>query len=98
PRSVSGRGVFGWTTFGAALGPVVLLIFGLLLAGSSQSLSDAIGADPIGALTTLLPTWFLVPFAITAVLGLIGGAVLDIYSSGLAMLTAGVRIPRPVAA
>ncbi|WP_248293551.1 cytosine permease [Actinoplanes sp. TBRC 11911] len=98
PRTASGRGVFGWTTFGAALGPVVLLIFGLLLAGSSPSLSEAIGADPIGALTTLLPTWFLIPFAIAAVLGLIGGAVLDIYSSGLALLTAGVRIPRYLAA
>ena len=98
PRDASSRGVFGWTTFGAALGPVVLLIFGLLLAGSSPELSEAIGADPIGALTTLLPTWFLVPFAITAVLGLIGGAVLDIYSSGLSLLAAGVRIPRPVAA
>jgi NCS1 family nucleobase:cation symporter-1 len=98
PRSASSRGVFGWTTFGAALGPVVLLIFGLLLAGSSTSLSDAIGADPIGALTTLLPTWFLVPFAIAAVLGLIGGAVLDIYSSGLSLLSTGVRIPRYLAA
>src|SRR6185369_10203485 len=98
PRSSPGRGVFGWTTFGGALGPVVLLTFGLLLAGSSKELSDAIGADPIGALTTLLPTWFLVPFAVAAVLGLIGGAVLDIYSSGLALLTAGIRIPRPLAA
>ena len=98
PRSASSRGVFGWTTFGAALGPVVLLVFGLLLAGSSKDLSDKIGADPIGALTTLLPTWFLVPFAIAAVLGLIGGAVLDIYSSGLALLTAGLRIPRYLAA
>jgi NCS1 family nucleobase:cation symporter-1 len=98
PRSTSSRGVFGWTTFGAALGPVVLLIFGLLLAGSSPDLAKAVGADPIGALTTLLPTWFLVPFAVAAVLGLIGGAVLDIYSSGLALLTAGVRIPRYLAA
>ncbi|HEV7964781.1 MAG TPA: cytosine permease [Actinoplanes sp.] len=98
PRSTSSRGVFGWTTFGAALGPVVLLVFGLLLAGSSPDLAKAVGADPIGALTTLLPTWFLVPFAIAAVLGLIGGAVLDIYSSGLALLTAGVRIPRYLAA
>jgi NCS1 family nucleobase:cation symporter-1 len=32
------------------------------------------------------------------VLGLIGGSVLDIYSSGLALLTAGVRVPRYVAA
>jgi NCS1 family nucleobase:cation symporter-1 len=98
PRSASSRGVFGWTTFGAALGPVVLLLFGLLLAGSSTDLSDAVGTDPIGALTTLLPTWFLVPFAVTAVLGLIGGSVLDIYSSGLALLTAGVRLPRHLAA
>ena len=46
----------------------------------------------------LLPTWFLVPFAIVAVLGLIGGAVLDIYSSGLALLSLGLRVPRYVAA
>jgi purine-cytosine permease-like protein len=98
PRSTSGRGVFGWTTFGGAVAPVVLLVFGLLLAGSSKKLNEAIGADPIGALTRILPVWFLVPFAIVAVLGLVGGAVLDIYSSGLALLSAGIRIPRPVAA
>jgi purine-cytosine permease-like protein len=33
-----------------------------------------------------------------AVLGLIGGAVLDIYSSGLALLSLGLRVPRYVAA
>jgi nucleobase:cation symporter-1, NCS1 family len=98
PRRSSSAGVVGWTTFGAALGPVVLLVFGLLLAGSSPRLSAAMSADPIGALTTILPTWFLVPFAVVAVLGLIGGAVLDIYSSGLALLTAGLRIPRYLAA
>jgi len=98
PRSSSSRGVIGWTTFGSSVAPVVLLVFGLLLAGSSSSLSSAIGANPIGALTSLLPTWFLVPFAIVAVLGLVGGSVLDIYSSGLALLTAGLRAPRFVAA
>ncbi|MEV7093802.1 cytosine permease [Amycolatopsis sp. NPDC051045] len=98
PRSSSSRGVVGWTTFGASVAPVVLLAFGLLLAGSSPDLNKAIAADPIGALTTLLPLWFLVPFAIVAVLGLVGGAVLDIYSSGLALLSAGLRIPRPAAA
>jgi nucleobase:cation symporter-1, NCS1 family len=98
PRRSSGGGVIGWTTFASSIAPIFLLVFGLLLAGSSTSLSTAIGADPIGALTTLLPTWFLVPFAIVAVLGLIGGSVLDIYSSGLAMLTLGVRIPRYAAA
>jgi NCS1 family nucleobase:cation symporter-1 len=98
PRSTRGGGVFGWTTFGGAVAPIVLVVFGLLLAGSSPKLSSAIGADPIGALTSLLPTWFLVPFAIVAILGLVGGSVLNIYSSGLALLSAGVRVPRYVAA
>jgi len=98
PRESSTRGVVGWTTFGGALAPVVLLIVGLLLAGSDAELSAAIGADPIGALGTILPTWFLVPFILVVVLGLIGGALLDIYSSGLSLLAAGLRVPRPVAA
>jgi nucleobase:cation symporter-1, NCS1 family len=98
PRSASSRGVVGWTTFGGALAPVLLLVAGLLLAGSDADLSAAIAADPIGALGTILPTWFLVPFIVVVVLGLIGGALLDIYSSGLSLLAAGLRVPRPVAA
>jgi purine-cytosine permease-like protein len=98
PRHTSGRGVVVWTTFGASLAPVVLLVFGLLLAGSDPELRTAISADPIGALTTVLPTWFLVPFAVVAVLGLVGGAVLDIYSSGLALVSTGLPVSRPVAA
>lgn len=98
PRTASSAGVVGWTTFGASLAPLILLLFGLLLAGSSPELSAAIAIDPIGALTTILPVWFLIPFALTAVLGLVGGAVLDIYSSGLALLSTGLKVPRPVAA
>ena len=98
PRRASGRGVVGWTTVGSSVAPIVLVVFGLLLAGSSAKLSNAIANDPIGALAQVLPTWFLVPFVIVAVLGLVGGSVLDIYSSGLAMLSLGVRIPRFAAA
>ena len=98
PRRSSSAGVAGWTAFGSAVAPIILVVFGLLLAGSSKGLSAAIGADPIGALAVLLPTWFLFPFAIVAVLGLVGGAVLDIYSSGLALLSLGLRVPRYVAA
>ncbi len=94
PRRSSGAGVVWWTTFGASVAPVFLLGFGLLLAGSSASLSTAINTDPVGALATILPTWYLVPFVIVAVLGLVGGAVLDIYSSGLTLLAAGLRVPR----
>lgn len=98
PRNASSKGVVGWTTFGASIAPVLLLVFGLLLAGSSAELRDALALDPVGALAAILPIWFLVPFIVVAVLGFVGGAVLDIYSSGLALLTAGVRVPRYVAA
>ncbi|HEY0238859.1 MAG TPA: cytosine permease [Friedmanniella sp.] len=98
PRTSSSLGVAGWTTFGASVAPVVLLVYGLLLAGSSAALSTAIAADPIGALAALLPTWFLVPFVVVAVLGLVGAAAMDIYSSGLSLLAVGLRLPRFVAA
>ena len=97
-RDAPGAAIVGWNTFGGAVAPVVLVVFGLLLAGSSEELSAGIVADPIGTLGTLLPTWFLVPFLLAAILALVSGAVLGIYSSGLTLLSLGVRIPRPAAA
>jgi purine-cytosine permease-like protein len=98
PRTVSSKAVVGWTVFGASVVPIVLVIYGAALSGSSKELSDAIAKDPIGALTSLLPTWFLIPFALVAILGLVGGAVLDLYSSGLALVSIGVPIKRHQAA
>jgi NCS1 family nucleobase:cation symporter-1 len=94
PRSARSGAVVWWTTLGSSLGPAVLLVFGILLSGSSQRLNAAIVQDPVGALTTILPTWFLIPFVVVTVLGLVSGAVMDIYSSGLALLNVGLRVPR----
>ena len=98
PRAVSSKAVVGWTVLGASLVPIVLVIYGSALAGSSKELSDAIAMDPIGALTTLLPTWYLIPFALVAVLGLVGGAILDLYSSGLTLVSIGLPVKRHIAA
>ena len=98
PRSVSSRGVIGWTIFGASIVPIVLVIYGSLLAGSSKTLGEKISMDPIGALTTLVPTWYLIPFATVAILGLIGGAILDLYSSGITLVSIGLPVKRHVAA
>ncbi len=98
PRTVSSKAVVGWTVFGASVVPIVLVIYGAALSASSKDLSEAIAMDPIGALTSLLPTWFLIPFALVAILGLVGGAILDLYSSGLALVSIGVPIKRHQAA
>jgi purine-cytosine permease-like protein len=98
PRSVSSKAVVGWTVLGASIVPIVLVVYGAALSGSSKELSDAISMDPIGALTAMLPTWYLIPFALVAILGLVGGAILDLYSSGLALVSIGVPIKRHQAA
>ena len=98
PRKTSTSGVIFWTVFGSSIVPIILVVYGALLAGSSKSLSDAISADPIGALTTILPTWYLIPFAVVAILGLVGGAILDLYSSGITLVSIGLPVKRHVAA
>jgi len=97
-RDASNGGIVFWNTFGGALAPVLLVCFGLALAGSSTDVLDGVAADPIGTLASLLPTWFLVPFLIAAILALVSGAVLGIYSSGLTLLSLGLKIARPKAA
>ena len=97
-RTASDGAIVAWNTIGGSIAPVILVIFGLLLGGSDEGLLNAIAGDPVGALATILPIWVLVPFLITAVLALVSGAVLGIYSSGLTLLSLGIRIPRPSAA
>jgi purine-cytosine permease-like protein len=98
PRAIKNRSVVGWTIFGASLAPVVMVIYGAALAGSSQKLYEDVAMDPVGALTKILPTWFLFAFALIAILGLIGGAILDLYSSGLTLVAIGAPIKRHYAA
>lgn len=97
-RTASDGAIVAWNTIGGSIAPVILVIFGLLLGASDEDLLNAIAGDPVGALATILPIWVLIPFLLTAVLALVSGAVLGIYSSGLTLLSLGIRIPRPSAA
>jgi nucleobase:cation symporter-1, NCS1 family len=92
PQRASSAGIVGWTVLGASLGPVLLIAFGVLLAANNDQLAGS--ANLLGALAEPLPTWFLVPYLLVAVGGLLAGAVIDMYSSGLNLLTLGVRLPR----
>jgi NCS1 family nucleobase:cation symporter-1 len=92
PRRSSSGGIVGWTVLGASLAPVLLIAFGALLAADNDQLAGS--ANLLGALAEPLPTWFLVPYLLTAVGGLLAGAVIDMYSSGLNLLTLGLRLPR----
>ncbi len=98
PRDASRAGIVGWTTFGGALPVVLLAGYGVLLCASDPDLIVAFSDDPIGALTPMLPTWYLLPFIAVALLGLAAGVIIDIYSSGLTLVATGIPVQRPVAA
>ncbi|WP_232345574.1 MULTISPECIES: purine-cytosine permease family protein [Bifidobacterium] len=98
PHSASNTGIVVWTTFSASIANIFLIVYGLLLAVSNKGLAENVGNDPIGAMASILPTWYLVPFTIVAVLGLIAGAIMDNYSNGLALLSFGIKLPRTLAA
>ncbi len=92
PSATSSRALWAWTTAGASLAPLVLIAFGVLVAGGGTELASS--GNPVADLAEPLPTWFLVPYLVAAAGGLIAGAVLDIYSSGLNLLALGVRLKR----
>jgi len=92
PKKSGSGAIVGWTTLGASLPQVILMIFGLFLTASNANLATT--ADPIGALAKPLPTWFLVPYMIVAVGGLVAATVVNLYSSGLSLMALGVRLPR----
>ncbi|MFI6765154.1 purine-cytosine permease family protein [Streptomyces sp. NPDC050355] len=97
PRHSSGRAITGWTTLGGVLPPLVLLVFGVLLNAGDPKLAEAATADPVSALAAELPTWFLVPYLLTAIGGFASGAIMDIYSSGMSMLALGIPVRRHLA-
>jgi nucleobase:cation symporter-1, NCS1 family len=92
PRSSSGRGIVWWTVLGSAIPLFVLIMVGVLLSTSVSNLASA--ANPVQAIGSALPTWMSVPYLLTAIGGLIAEADLSIYSSGLNLLTLGVKLER----
>lgn len=92
PRKSSARAVIGWTTLGGALPVCVLILVGFLLSGHVSNLASA--ANPIQLVGSALPTWMIVPYFLTAIGGLIAGADLNLYSSGLNLLTIGLKLQR----
>ncbi|MGB3357132.1 MAG: cytosine permease [Mycobacterium sp.] len=95
PRATRSARIVAATVAGAALPLVVLISTGALMASGNAELAAA--NDPVAAIGAVLPNWMLIPYLTTAVFGLIAGADLSMYSSGLNLLTGGIRIRRTTA-
>lgn len=95
PHKSAGRAITFWTMFGGTLPLYILMIVGVLL--TSFKADTLTSADPLAPVREALPSWLAIPYLLTAIGGLLAGAALDIYSSGLNLLTLGLRVKRQYA-
>jgi NCS1 nucleoside transporter family len=87
-RNTEGRLIVGWVTLATA-------IPGCLFGGLGVVLGTLVDtSDPIKNLPSILPKWFLFPFLIVMIAGVVANNVMNSYSSGLSLLALGVRIER----
>ncbi len=86
------RTIFAIVTLGSSIPTFILMMVGVFLASRMPSLTTA--ANPIAAIGGLLPSWMMIPYLVAAVGGMLAQADLGLYSSGLNLLTMGVRIKR----
>jgi len=92
PTRVGGAGVVAATTLGSLVPSFALLLLGVLLSAGRPGLAAA--QNPVAAIGSLLPAWMAVPYLVTAAGGMIAGDIMDVYSSGLSLLAAGVPLRR----
>jgi NCS1 family nucleobase:cation symporter-1 len=95
PHTASSRGIVTATVAGSTIPLVVLIVMGASMAVGDPKLASA--GDPVAAIGGALPHWMLVPYLLTAVAGLIAGADLSMYSSGLNLITGGIPVRRTTA-
>lgn len=95
PRKSSGKAITLWTVLGGTLPLYVLMVVGVLLASFKVEASTSAGS--LATIREALPAWLAIPYLLTAIGGLLAGAALDIYSSGLNLLALGIRVKRQYA-
>lgn len=95
PRTVRSSRVVGASVLGASIPLVLLISMGALMAVGDSQLAAA--HDPVAAIGSALPAWMLFPYLLTAVFGLIAAADLSMYSSGLNLITGGIKVSRTTA-
>jgi NCS1 family nucleobase:cation symporter-1 len=88
-RSTSARQVFWCSSAGGFLPAVLLEVLGAAVASASASASD-----PIAGIPAVLPGWVSVPYLLFAIVTLLAVNTLDLYSSGLTLQAAGLRLAR----
>ncbi|MCI0184901.1 purine-cytosine permease family protein [Sulfoacidibacillus ferrooxidans] len=92
PRTVKKSTIVQMVTSGSFIPVFILMMVGVVLTYRSPGFTTA--ENPIAAIENFLPKWMMIPYLIAAVGGMLAQANLGLYSSGLNLLTMGVRTAR----
>ena len=88
-RATSARQVFWCSSVGGFLPAVLLEVLGAAVASITAN-----GSDPIAGVPAVLPGWVSVPYLLFAIVTLLAVNTLDLYSSGLTLQAAGLKLAR----
>ncbi|QNO36474.1 cytosine permease [Protaetiibacter sp. SSC-01] len=94
----SGAANMLWGSFGAIVPTLAIISWGAVLAASDPELAGDLASAPLATLLDLVPAVVVIPLFAAAAFGLVAGAIVAIYSAGLALGATGLRAPRPVGA
>lgn len=92
PKTASKKAIFSYSFLGGYIPITILMILGALLGTAID-----MAGDPLATFSEVVPTWYLVPFLLVAILGIITNNVINIYSSGLSLLAMGLNVKRATA-
>jgi NCS1 family nucleobase:cation symporter-1 len=88
PADADRKAIIGWIT-------LATVIPGWLYGGLGVVLGTLVDtSNPIATLPNILPNWFLFPFLVVIIAGVVANNVMNSYSSGLNLLALGIRIER----
>ncbi|WP_308164315.1 purine-cytosine permease family protein [Nonomuraea sediminis] len=89
PASASKKAIFSYATLGGFIPYVLLMTLGAAVATAVKG-----NGDPISGLPGALPSWFVVPYLLLAIVSLFAVNTTDLYSSGLNLQAAGIKVKR----
>lgn len=92
PKSANKKAIFGYSFLGGYIPITVLMVMGALLGTAID-----MAGDPLATFSQVVPTWFLIPFLLVAIAGIITNNIINIYSSGLSLLAMGLKVKRSTA-
>jgi nucleobase:cation symporter-1, NCS1 family len=82
--------IVAWVMAGCYIPQTALMLLGALLATHLK------GTNPFTDLPILFPNWFVIPYLIIAIVQILGGSSLDLYSSSLSLQAMGLPVSRPL--